>query len=161
MQVMDRIMDTGFFVAEGATANNAPAMSGGGQPLLWQHLFWFYSHPAVYIMILPAMGMVFVLLLTVTTGVGIVLALVYRPRSWCAFCPMGSMAGWIGKGRHPLQVAPSCVGCNKCARVCPMELNPGTARDNGAFTHGDCLKCHHCAAACPKTSLSFPGEKGV
>jgi len=58
MQVMDLKMGTGFFIPEGWTANNDPMASGGGQPLLWQHLFWFYSHPAVYIMILPAMGMV-------------------------------------------------------------------------------------------------------
>ena len=58
MQILDRVADTGFFLADGATANNMSPRTGGGQPLLWQHLFWFYSHPAVYIMILPAMGMV-------------------------------------------------------------------------------------------------------
>ncbi|HUS38438.1 MAG TPA: cbb3-type cytochrome c oxidase subunit I [Pirellulales bacterium] len=58
MQLSDRLVGTGFFLPDGATANNMIAATGGGQPLLWQHLFWFYSHPAVYIMILPAMGMV-------------------------------------------------------------------------------------------------------
>ena len=58
MQLADRLVGTGFFVPEGLIVNNSAPASGGGQPLLWQHLFWFYSHPAVYIMILPAMGMV-------------------------------------------------------------------------------------------------------
>ena len=58
MQLADRLLGTGFFLPEGLVANNSLPASGGGQPLLWQHLFWFYSHPAVYIMILPAMGMV-------------------------------------------------------------------------------------------------------
>jgi cytochrome c oxidase subunit 1 len=58
MQLMDRLIGTGFFQPENSIVNNTIQGAGGGQPLLWQHLFWFYSHPAVYIMILPAMGMV-------------------------------------------------------------------------------------------------------
>lgn len=58
MLLTDRILGTCFFIPSGIIVNNAPETVGGGQPLLWQHLFWFYSHPAVYIMLLPAMGMV-------------------------------------------------------------------------------------------------------
>lgn len=44
--ILDRVAGTSFFDA-----------SKGGDPLLWQNVFWFYSHPAVYIMVLPGMGM--------------------------------------------------------------------------------------------------------
>lgn len=58
-QLLDKTLGTTFFLPPmGATFGNLSTGPGGGQPILWQHLFWFYSHPAVYIMILPAMGMV-------------------------------------------------------------------------------------------------------
>ena len=59
MQLLDKTAGTTFFLPPGGVGfGNWTTGPGGGQPLLWQHLFWFYSHPAVYIMILPAMGMV-------------------------------------------------------------------------------------------------------
>ena len=58
MLMADRMLGTCFFIPAGLVVNNADPTVGGGQTLLWQHLFWFYSHPAVYIMLLPAMGMV-------------------------------------------------------------------------------------------------------
>jgi len=62
LQLADRTLGTGFFTPAGLVVNQfAPEAAGhavGGTPLLWQHLFWFYSHPAVYVMVLPAMGIV-------------------------------------------------------------------------------------------------------
>src|SRR5436853_468918 len=59
MQLMDRVAHTSFFLPAGLVVNGAPAyISGGGSPLLWQHLFWFLGHPEVYVLILPAMGIV-------------------------------------------------------------------------------------------------------
>jgi cytochrome c oxidase subunit 1 len=59
MQLMDRVAHTSFFLPTGlAVGGNLAHISGGGSPLLWQHLFWFLAHPEVYVLILPAMGIV-------------------------------------------------------------------------------------------------------
>ncbi len=59
MQLVDNLLKTSFFLPSGLVVNGQQlAVSGGGSPLLWQHLFWFLAHPEVYVLILPAMGIV-------------------------------------------------------------------------------------------------------
>ncbi len=59
MQLMDNQAGTSFFLPSGlVVAGQVANVSGGGSPLLWQHLFWFLGHPEVYVLILPAMGIV-------------------------------------------------------------------------------------------------------
>ncbi|HEX5220784.1 MAG TPA: cbb3-type cytochrome c oxidase subunit I [Verrucomicrobiae bacterium] len=59
MQLMDNLFGTSFFLPTGlAVGGKLADVSGGGSPLLWQHLFWFLGHPEVYVLILPAMGIV-------------------------------------------------------------------------------------------------------
>jgi len=60
-QLMDRLAGASFFLPSGLyipSLEAAGGVAGGGSPLLWQHLFWFLAHPEVYVLILPAMGVV-------------------------------------------------------------------------------------------------------
>ncbi|MAE67732.1 MAG: cytochrome C oxidase subunit I [Phycisphaeraceae bacterium] len=59
LQLMDQIAGTSFFLPTGLVFGGEPVEnSGSGNPLLWQHLFWFLAHPEVYVLILPGMGVV-------------------------------------------------------------------------------------------------------
>lgn len=59
LQLMDRVAGTSFFLPSGLAVSNAPlAVAGQGNAILWQHLFWFLAHPEVYVLILPAIGVV-------------------------------------------------------------------------------------------------------
>lgn len=59
LQLMDRVAKANFFIPANLIFGGAPVeQPGGGNPLLWQHLFWFLAHPEVYVLLLPEFGIV-------------------------------------------------------------------------------------------------------
>ncbi len=106
------------------------------------------------------MGKPFVMILTVTTVVGTIFGLMYHERIWCMFCPMGTMANILGKGKMVLAVDSGCISCGLCKKVCRMQIDPGSYKEIGFVTHGDCLNCSYCIEKCPQKALSFRGTAG-
>ncbi|MHC4449061.1 MAG: cytochrome c oxidase subunit I [Planctomycetota bacterium] len=97
--IFERTSQGTFFLTENVIQNDTLFRNAGanGQPLLYQHLFWFYSHPAVYIMILPAMGMVSDILTTFARKP----LFGYRPMVY-SMCGIAGL-GFIVWGHHMFQ----------------------------------------------------------
>lgn len=105
-----------------------------------------------------AMGRVFWMIILVTTIVGVTLSFIYAPRTWCSFCPMGTLSSWVTprSGKLPdryyrIVVSEKCTTkCKLCSAVCPMQLKPYESRGSEeGLLHSDCLKCRRCVAGCP------------
>lgn len=102
-------------------------------------------------------GRFFIIMLTATTGLGVILGLFFHQRTWCYFCPVGFLSGAIGGRTHPLKIASGlCNDCQLCSRACPMQINPSSYRKQGteAVLHNDCLRCNLCVLICPKKALT-------
>jgi cytochrome c oxidase subunit 1 len=62
--ILDHVAGTSFFVPSNMVINDQLQPHSGGSTLLWQHLFWFFGHPEVYIAIVPGMGIISHVLIT-------------------------------------------------------------------------------------------------
>ncbi|MEA4828314.1 MAG: 4Fe-4S binding protein [Clostridium sp.] len=102
-------------------------------------------------------GMVFYRMIIATTFVGVVLSQFFNQRTWCSFCPMGSISALISKfkkNKKALVVSSSCVSCKLCERKCPMGIVPHEYKGD-ILKHEDCIQCGECANVCPKDAINM------
>jgi len=96
-------------------------------------------------------GMVFVTLCIITTSFAIIFGVIIAPRTWCTFCPMGTLQRIMGGSKYQLKLdGDLCIDCKRCQKVCPMQLRVFELQDLP-----DCIKCGRCVDACPKDALIF------
>jgi polyferredoxin len=96
---------------------------------------------------LASLGGFLVLMCIITTiAMAIPLGLLYKPRTWCSFCPVGYIQSIISKKRLLKLKVENCVDCRKCERECPIELNATQGSS-------DCFNCMQCVDICNKKSI--------
>ncbi|SCG82600.1 iron-sulfur cluster-binding protein [Proteiniborus sp. DW1] len=100
--------------------------------------------------------------------VGGILAIFINVRTWCQFCPMGTIQklsyklgkalGFAKKTEKKITISnqEKCYKCGKCARVCPFQLMPYMEfSHNNQLNNIDCIKCSTCVVNCPAGILSL------
>ncbi len=104
-------------------------------------------------------GYVFWQMCAITSVIGVVFAIGINARTWCSFCPIGTLQMAIGGGRDQMLIDPeNCRGCRICEKACPMDLEIVSHKDSGHVNERDCLRCSKCIAVCPKDVLQWPSD---
>lgn len=117
---------------------------------------------------LDKLGLIFVSSYLMVAIVGSFFAIIYSPRVWCNFCPMGTIqmiTYKIGKKLGVTKVTDEkvtvtksemCHKCGKCSRVCPMQLMPYKefSLQNQVDNEG-CIRCSTCVENCPAGILTI------
>lgn len=117
---------------------------------------------------LDKVGTLFVNTYLVVLIVGGLIAVLVNSRTWCQFCPMGTIqkishyvekkAGIAKSTEKKITISNKdlCHSCGKCSRVCPFQLTPYLEfSDNNQFNNINCIKCITCVENCPASILSL------
>jgi ferredoxin-type protein NapH len=117
---------------------------------------------------LDKLGFVFVSTYLMVLIVGGALAAFITPRTWCQFCPMGTMQklsyrlgkliGIADKTEKKVTILEptKCIKCGKCSKVCPFQLTSFLEfNGDNQFCNIECIKCATCVKNCPLKLLSL------
>lgn len=120
------------------------------------------------------LGLIFATNFLMVAIVGGLLSIFIAPRTWCSFCPMGTVQKLpykLGKiigitkltdKKVTISDSNKCLQCGKCSRVCPIQLSPHKEfTSNNQFTHEDCIRCSNCINNCPLKILSLETENNL
>ncbi|OLS02612.1 4Fe-4S binding protein [Tissierella creatinophila] len=123
---------------------------------------------------LEKLGMLFSNTYLMVLIVGGFLAIFLNARTWCQFCPMGSiqkashtfgkLLGVTKKTEKKITIsnAELCRSCGKCAKVCPFQLSPYLEfSQENQFDNPNCIKCSTCVVNCPFGILSLSKQEEV
>lgn len=118
------------------------------------------------------LGFIFVGSYLMVTILGGIFSILFAPRTWCNICPMGVLQTFLyrlGKflginkktdKKITISSKEMCRKCGKCARVCPMQLNPYKEfSEKNQFNNEACIRCSTCIVNCPAGILSL--EKNI
>ncbi|MCF6464491.1 4Fe-4S binding protein [Clostridium sp. Cult2] len=121
---------------------------------------------------LDKLGFVFVTTYLMVLIAGGLFAVLINPRTWCQFCPMGTIQKLSHKLGRTIGIAEKtekkvtiesldkCHTCGKCSRVCPFQLTPYLEfSEKNQFDSINCIKCSTCVENCPANILSLRTEE--
>lgn len=117
---------------------------------------------------LDKFGLLFVNTYLMVLIIGSLMAIFITPRTWCQFCPMGTMqklsyslgksTGVAKKTDKKISISDInlCRNCGLCAKVCPFQLEPyKNWNGNNEFDDINCIRCSNCVEYCPVKILSL------
>lgn len=102
-------------------------------------------------------GAVFIRACLITSVIAFGLGYVFKPRTWCAVCPMGLVQGILGQKRATVSVDSGCKSCHLCTKACPINTPLPAYKTAFKVSSWNCIQCKTCVAVCPIKAVTVSG----